>query len=519
MKILIVDDEALVRIGMRSIIKWEEQGFDIVGEADNGETALELCKKEKPDIILVDILMPKMNGFEFIKRAKNENPLCKFIILSCLNEIATYQESIKLGVQGYILKDTITPEQILSEVMRVAEDVKSERVFTSSSSMENRYINENVVLNEFASLVIKGKIIDQDHIKDKLLKSIVNSTDNKIYLMIFEKSQDNKMQLDRNFHYKIAAFIQDMIITVCSGHVFVSHDDIIWALVGYKKEEHPMDLIGILSERILATINQYFFGKMIIGIKEIDSSDLAIKDNFEMCQRIMNQAFFMCDEVVFYYSLTESYISLKKELYEMLEGFTSSTDSFQVIKEFETLYEYFKKYPIFSKIEVSNIYASIINNLMLKEEKIFSNLSELIGINETVFSYLLKCSNFEEVHGMAINLVFKFETYHGISYEDTVIQKIITYIMKHLDQKITLNDLANEVHMSSEYTCRYFKLKTKVTLTDFILMKKIQVSKRDLIAGKSISEIAELFGFSSGGHYIKTFKKYEGMTPGTYIRH
>ena len=99
LKLLIVDDEMLIRIGMRSIIPWEEQGIEIVGRRRTGEKALELSRKYVPDIILADIRMPRMDGLTFIRTLKQEQPECKFLVLSCMDDIAYLQEAMKLGSQ------------------------------------------------------------------------------------------------------------------------------------------------------------------------------------------------------------------------------------------------------------------------------------------------------------------------------------------------------------------------------------------------------------------------------------
>ena len=136
MKVLIIDDEPLARIGMRSIIPWEKNGFNLVGEAGNGIEGLEMAKRYSPDIILVDIIMPEMDGIEFIRRVKPILPDSKIIIMSCMNEIQYYQEAIHLGVSEYILKDKINPQEILETVGRVADELSPSWSSTGSKLKE-----------------------------------------------------------------------------------------------------------------------------------------------------------------------------------------------------------------------------------------------------------------------------------------------------------------------------------------------------------------------------------------------
>src|SRR5659263_154226 len=101
LKILIVDDEVLVRIGIKSLLNWEENGYTVIGEASNGMTALEKVKKFHPDIVLTDLMMDTMNGFDLIRVLKKEFPDIKTIVLSCYNDFDSLKEAMKLGASDY----------------------------------------------------------------------------------------------------------------------------------------------------------------------------------------------------------------------------------------------------------------------------------------------------------------------------------------------------------------------------------------------------------------------------------
>ncbi|UUZ84997.1 response regulator [Paenibacillus sp. P26] len=86
-KVMIVDDEALVRIGIKSCIEWEKYDLEFVGQAEDGLQALELIETTRPDIVLTDILMPHMDGLELIEQLSVRYPYIKVIVLSCHNEM------------------------------------------------------------------------------------------------------------------------------------------------------------------------------------------------------------------------------------------------------------------------------------------------------------------------------------------------------------------------------------------------------------------------------------------------
>ena len=112
-KILIVDDEYLLRQGLKYLCNWEQEGFTIVGEAATGQEALTLTKTLKPDIIISDIVMPEMDGIEFIKRVKAYNPSVQIVVLSSHSNFEYVKTSFKYGVNDYILKPKLNPAELL----------------------------------------------------------------------------------------------------------------------------------------------------------------------------------------------------------------------------------------------------------------------------------------------------------------------------------------------------------------------------------------------------------------------
>ncbi len=116
LRVLIAEDEALVRIGLVSAINWEANGYSLVGEASDGEEALELCRRLRPHIVITDIRMPRLDGLEFVRRLKDFLPLAKVLILSCHDEFNFAREALKLGVEDYLLKMDVSPATLVESL-------------------------------------------------------------------------------------------------------------------------------------------------------------------------------------------------------------------------------------------------------------------------------------------------------------------------------------------------------------------------------------------------------------------
>lgn len=112
-KILVVDDEYLVRVGIRSFLDWEQHGYTIVGEAADGEAALQKIEQYHPDIVLTDLKMEGMDGFALIAASKKRWPGLQFVVLSSLDDGENVKTAMKLGASDYIFKLTSKPGELL----------------------------------------------------------------------------------------------------------------------------------------------------------------------------------------------------------------------------------------------------------------------------------------------------------------------------------------------------------------------------------------------------------------------
>lgn len=141
-KVFLVEDEIVMREGIKKKIPWETEGYEFAGEASDGELAYPLIKKVRPDIIITDIKMPFMDGLELSKLVKKEMPKTKIIVLSGYNDFEYAQKAIRLGVAAYLLKP-ITPGALLKTVSEVAEQIRREREEEEMMETYKRELEEN----------------------------------------------------------------------------------------------------------------------------------------------------------------------------------------------------------------------------------------------------------------------------------------------------------------------------------------------------------------------------------------
>lgn len=137
-KVFLAEDEVIIRQGIKNNIDWKANGFELVGEAGDGEYAYPMILKTQPDILLTDVKMPFMDGLELSRAVKKALPKTKIIIFSGYNEFDYAKEAIKIGISDYLLKP-VTSASLMESLKKVADQILEEQ--ENSRLLERYFIN------------------------------------------------------------------------------------------------------------------------------------------------------------------------------------------------------------------------------------------------------------------------------------------------------------------------------------------------------------------------------------------
>lgn len=129
MRVLLVDDEPLVLIGLQGLLDWKALGYELCGTARNGQAALELIEKNAPDIVVADVKMPLMDGLELARRCHERAPLPVFIMLTSYEEFEFVRSAMGAGAVDYLIKLELTPETLTDALRRAAAVVAREQAY------------------------------------------------------------------------------------------------------------------------------------------------------------------------------------------------------------------------------------------------------------------------------------------------------------------------------------------------------------------------------------------------------
>ncbi|MBS4211654.1 MULTISPECIES: response regulator [Neobacillus] len=516
-KVVIVDDDRIIRKGLSSVIPWTEHGFELVGVAGDGEQGLEIIEATEPHIVISDIQMPFMDGLEMTKAIREFNPKIKVILLTGYEDFKYAHEAIRLRAYDYLLKPVETSE-LLDKLKQATADFDFQRRTENHLNESQHYIQQqflkklrlNKVTDEeiykelslvgiehsgspITALYVKMDQTDfgpqsnletmkehmMDHCKSMLNLfnmdgCVLNDESNHFTMFLFGSNQlvDNFIHFISNVTSELLSTIKETFnttITVTRGRVY---DELSGLSCSYQEAVKAMEF------RHLIGINQAF------SIDDIESSD--------------------CNEVVAQLAIEEDlfqYISLglPEKVTELLdltkERLTNNKASLQ---------------------EVTLLAIRIISLIFHESSKIaktwdysrFENAESKVVNMQTIDEIFL------EIKIIAVDLS-EFLKRINTNQKHSLVDKAIDFIREHYHvANLNLQTVSEEVHVSSAYLSNLFKVEKGFNFGDFLLETRMKRAM-ELFQQTDLKtyEVAEKIGYSNPQYFSSSFKKYTGYSP------
>ncbi|WP_054949766.1 response regulator transcription factor [Numidum massiliense] len=171
--VLLVEDEFLIRSGMRTLIDWEAHGFHLAAEATHGAEAFDILREQTIDIVLTDIRMPVMDGLALIRKIRKRHLPCEIIVLSSYDDFAYVRQAMKHGVRDYIHKPTISPDDLVQTLQEVAADLRYKRKIERYEEIVVQTAQENKRL--MVEKVVKQLLSDRNGFAESRMDQLLGS--------------------------------------------------------------------------------------------------------------------------------------------------------------------------------------------------------------------------------------------------------------------------------------------------------------------------------------------------------
>ena len=532
-KILIVDDEVLVRVGLKSTIDWEAIGFSIVGEASNGEKGYEQYKMHSPDVIITDIKMPHKDGMWLIKKIREENKWVKILILTCYDEFEYVREALKLGADDYILKSEIEDEELIQSMNQFKEKLELVPDKDRELSVLKQHFESNAVVLKAKLLedLLKKNRLDETILQDEYFKIQFPSEncDFSFITLIREDIATHKADdpIKENSDSVNDAII-NLIYDICQNekmHVLARREEKKFELLLAKEtlcQDQTVQIALYIQEKVM----QYFNIALSGVCSDSFSNIISVKDIIKVCKGKEEELFYASepkmliveDSLLYNPSHTKSIFDLDIDFKKLTIKYIDEEDSRKCRENLEELTRLFEKYHM-NTLEVKLFYSNLLNMLFERYGQCFTNIPQV----KDYHYYHNQIMNFgkmkeltELVYSFMEDIIKGIREYriHNSKY---VMKRAIEYIDANYYKKISLEDIAGYINLSKHYVSYLFKKETGTNISSYINDIRIEKAKEMIVQREyKIKEIYEKVGFSDQQYFSKAFKKATGMTVTQY---
>ncbi len=530
-KVLIIDDEPIIRKGLKNIINWKSFGCEVCGEASDGMDGGDLIRKLLPEIIITDIKMPEIDGLSMLRDIKSVVPDSKIIILTGHRDFDYVHEALKIGAFDFLLKPSKI-EELTSVISRAVKELKFRKDRTEEFEKLNQLFTQNIsVLREklLYDIIYEINTNEEDILQKLDLFKIASKS---FYMMIVQndaEDTENKeiSQYDRHlYQFGIINTFNEVfsdrfeVIDVTLNNIGIA-----FLVMPKDKDESISGLLDKKCAYLQDIINNCFGFTITIAISSEGTVLTELPHKFSECREALEHKFYLGNNSIIFHSDVNTFFKyddhsiLDKLQKALIEGIKSGNEA-SVKERLQDIYSYLKNIDPMKKDFIKNFYWNIISSinniritLMSGEGDKRLEYSELSGL----YGLIEKCASSEELNLLldesARSVTQKVNSYNNKSIK-LVLRKAVDYLYAHYNEQITLNDVAEHAFVSTYYISRMFKRETGKNFVDFLNEIRIEKAKEILkdVRYKTY-EVAEKVGIPDAHYFSRLFKKYVGITP------
>ncbi|NQX59756.1 response regulator transcription factor [Paenibacillus qinlingensis] len=506
-KVLIVDDEMLVRQGIRHLLDWESEGFHIVGEAANGKDALDMVKEFQPNMILTDIVMPVMNGEELVRVVKGLYPEIEIVVLSSYGEFEYVRSTFQNGVADYLLKPKLDANSLLAVLKKTVQHMPAFRHmdFTNDKGQSVDYVLDKL---------ISGYAMDVDG------EEISTYFPYPCFILLVADIQDSPSSLKRNEEW-IESFLKGRVQGAQQPVVIhhLSHQDSHIRFLLNTEDTGRADAIHLAEQLVESGVSGglSFYVALSKNFSKIEElHDVYSNDSL----KVLDHRFFLSDVQLFFANeLVDD--EGNKDTFDS-EAFTAELNHQEFQLAFERLNRYVDSMPGRLDIDMFEFKSFLGHSLFNIIVSLLHFHYEASTLDEAKYEYFRAIHEAKHI-GEVRSLLAKFlieaaDCVTGNKTNSPGIQKILMYLDEHFAEPLTLTDVAKQFHFNPSYLSNYFTVHNKEGFNEYL--NRIRIERAcELLRGSahlSISEISSLVGYSDHSYFTKVFRKLMGTSPSHY---
>ena len=540
LKIFLAEDEVVVRETIKRMIPWEELGFELVGEAADGEMALPLLIRQQPDLLITDIKMPFMDGLTLARLAKKEIPGLKVVILSGYDDFNYAKQAIGIGVEDYLLKPITKNALIerLSEIRSRYEHEKTQKEYYEKFHREMQAYEKNSIRDFFEALV-RGSMDMMEVYKraEKLGLDIVAEAYN---VLIFTMNCDEDFSGQRDEYSSWEAESLELLENFFAGHssamLFRSNIFSYGVLLKGQRETIEENTRACVDEIRKILSRQDGRREWFLAVGQSVERLSQIQKSYHTASRAFSQRYLYDENILYYDEMetmehpggqaeTEDNAYLQKVDVNALNpailqkflsnGLQEETENF-VKDYFYAIGQEPMESLVFRNYVILNVRFSVIS--FIKGLGCDTNEMESADTEEVLAESGKNMESAITYAKKMISQAIEIRDQNSGNKNRSILKTAVDFIDSHyMEEDISLNTVANVANVSSNHFSALFSQNMGQTFIEYLTTLRMNKAKELLrCTGMRSSEIAGEIGYKDAHYFSYLFKKTQGMTPSDY---
>lgn len=513
-KVIIVDDEPSIRLGLRTLIPWDKYQFEVVDVAANGMEALAKYEEHSPDLMIVDIRMPEMDGITLIDTIRQKDEQISFLILSGYSDFEYVRKAMTNKVKDYILKP-VNEEELEQSLAQVQKELLHKREDRMLQIQEKKWRQEQWLLRVLESNPDDHKRLGEfGFVADRLS---LNWPSYQVGLVSFydEELSSDEMNRMKNGIYEKLDHMQPNSCVCFRWHQYIG-----WMIAKPVQRDYDLQrLYQLLSEVIQPAGIPYV---MTIGPHVDQAKD--ILSSFQGAKSVIKQRFFLpnhstihpawqwsqegqrtLDEESFQFEpyIDKVYISLTIGNLEKAEAYVEEAGARMLAERY-------------SEQQLKSAHIQLLTAVSARLRQQHPDLVEQENRGSHIANVIVEMygeNTFEELQQTAIKMIQQLMGHVDFNQSDVLVNKMMHLIEQQFDQPLRLETLAEVFNYNSAYLGKLFKNHTGDYFNTFLDKVRIRKAKELLTQGEKVYQVAEKVGYANVNYFHSKFKKYVGESP------
>jgi len=514
---LIVDDEKGIREGLKQLLDWEDYGIEIVGEASNGQEAVDLVRARKPSLAIVDIQMPVMNGLELVKWIHAENAPVKVIVLSGYDQFEYVREAMKFGAANYLLKP-VDKQELAASVKEISEGL-SRRAYSDRNNRESLQLLRDSLLNRIVRNEINVKELNEKSeflgldFRFEVLYAAAIELDIRGDRGLPDETRQWQLYAARNICEEMLSPRNALVFTDSFGHIAVlfrgSASEIGRAEIERALAECMDGIVNIVKVACFAAV----------GSKASSLRELAVSYRQSLLgldYRLvlgLNRVAFHEDSIERSGDVAPS-LELRRDA---IKEWTRALDKEALYRYFDRLFaegeDATPRYVRDTSMEIVLVLLQTARELQVDE----IGMADIDDFSRKLRSLTDKDGLIREIRNLADRIVSSLELRANRKYSKTVREAMDRVIENYSNADLSLKTLAHELNLNAAYLGRTFKEETGELFSDFLCKLRVEKAK-ELLADPElrVGDVSAKVGFANTNYFYTVFKKFTGSNPSEY---